>query len=68
MADLPLDRKSKKALEPDSTVAPVAPAFPAGDPGKIIVTHENADLLAVHFLAQIFSRLGYIVKLLEEKK
>lgn len=55
MADIPADRKTKKTVE-------------VADPGKIVVTHENADLLAVHFLAQIFSRLGYIVKLLEEKK
>jgi len=64
MSDLPLDRKAKKVPE----VAPVPAAVPVGDPNKIIVTHENADILAVHFLAQIFSRLGYIVKLLEEKK
>jgi hypothetical protein len=54
MSDLPLDKKAKKA-----NVVP---------PGKIEVNHENADLLAVHFLSQIHSRLGYIVKLLEENK
>jgi hypothetical protein len=54
MADLPIDKKAKK---PD-----IIPA------DKIEVTHENADLLAVHFLAQLHGRLGYIIKLLEEKK
>lgn len=59
MADLPLDKKSKKATE-----TPTAQAVP----GKIEVTHENADLLMVHFLSQIHGRLGYMIKLLEEKK
>lgn len=54
MADLPLDRKTKKA-----TVVPS---------DKIEVTHENADLIAVHFLSQIYARLGYVIKLLEGKK
>lgn len=57
MADLPVDRKVKKA-----------PPAPVAKPGEVVVTHENADILAVHFLSQIHSRLGYIVKLLEEKK
>lgn len=35
---------------------------------KVEVTHENADILTVHFLSQIYARLGYMVKLLEEKK
>lgn len=35
---------------------------------KIEVTPENAAVLTVHFLSQIYGRLGYIVKLLEEKK
>ena len=35
---------------------------------KIKVTGENAPVLTVHYLAQIYARLGYIVKLLEEKK
>jgi len=60
MADLPLEKKSKKATNETSTASAV--------PGKIEVTHENADLLAVHFLSQIHGRLGYIIKLLEEKK
>lgn len=34
----------------------------------IKVTAENAPVLTVHYLAQIYGRLGYIVKLLEEKK
>ena len=55
MSDLPADRKSKsKILVPE--------------PGKIEVTHENADLLTVHFLSQILSRLGYLIKCIEEKK
>lgn len=55
MSDLPLEQVNKKAIE-----TPL--------PGKIEVTHENADLLTVHFLSQIYGRLGYIIKLLEEKK
>jgi hypothetical protein len=47
---------------------PTLPAeVKADQPNKIEVTHENADLLTVHFLSQIYGRLGYIVKLLEEK-
>lgn len=66
MSDLPLDRKSKKVNEvpvdkPTATV--VQPP-----PGHVTITHENADILTVHFLSQIFGRLGYIIKLLEEKK
>jgi hypothetical protein len=30
------------------------------------VTNENAAVLAVHFLQQIYARLGYIIKLLEK--
>ena len=35
---------------------------------EIKVTQENALPLAVHFLSKIYARLGYIIKLLEEKK
>lgn len=35
---------------------------------QIKVTPDNASVLTVHFLSQIHGRLGYIVKLLEEKK
>lgn len=35
---------------------------------QISVTPENAAVLTVHFLSQIHGRLGYIVKLLEDKK
>ena len=35
---------------------------------QIKITAENAPLFAVHYLAQIYGRLGYIIKLLEEKK
>lgn len=37
-------------------------------PESIQVTHENADVLTVHFLSKIYARLGYLIKLLEEKK
>lgn len=41
--------------------------FPvSGD--KLRVTPENASQLTVHFLSQIYSRLGYMIKLLEGKK
>jgi hypothetical protein len=61
MSDLPLDKKSKKAhVIETSATEQVAP-------GKFQVTHENADLITVHFLSQIHGRLGYIVKLLEGK-
>ena len=54
MPDIPL-KETKKAIEEQT-------------PGnKIEVTHENADLLMVHFLSQIYSRLGYMIKLLEDK-
>jgi hypothetical protein len=67
MSDIPLDRKSKKVNEVPAPAQAEAPAI-VSNAGKIEVTHENADLLAVHFLSQIFGRLGYIIKLLEEKK
>lgn len=35
---------------------------------QIPVTQENAPILQVHFLQQIYARLGYIIKILEEKK
>jgi len=35
---------------------------------KIEVTPENAPKLTVHFLNQIYMRLGYMIKLLEEVK
>lgn len=53
MADLPVE-------EPKSLPKP-----PLTD--QIKVTHENADLLTVHFLSKIYGRLGYLIKLLEEK-
>lgn len=33
---------------------------------QVKVTNENAAVLAVHFLQQIYARLGYIIKLLEK--
>lgn len=68
MSDIPLDRKQSKKVNEIPT--PVNSEVPAINPnaGKIEVTHENADLLTVHFLSQIFGRLGYIIKLLEEEK
>ena len=35
---------------------------------KIEVTLENAPKLTVHFLQQIYGRLGYMIKILEEIK
>lgn len=64
MSDLPLDRKSKKATE----VALPGKVDVVPQSTKVQVTHENADLVMVHFLSQIHGRLGYIIKLLEEKK
>jgi len=57
MADLPLDSKKSKL-----------PLAPQAKDQQITVTHENAGMLTVHFLSQIHGRLGYIIKLLEEKK
>lgn len=54
MADLPLKKDKKANDEPIQN--------------KIEVTDENAAKLTVHFLSQIYARLGYIVKLLEDKK
>lgn len=67
MADLPLNKKSKKVNISHTSDKPEVPATQQ-NPNKVEVTHENADLIAVHFLSQIFGRLGYIIKLLEEKK
>jgi hypothetical protein len=33
---------------------------------QVKVTNENAAVLSVHFLQQIYARLGYIIKLLEK--
>ena len=33
---------------------------------QVKVTPENASLIAVHFLQQIYARLGYVIKLLEK--
>lgn len=35
--------------------------------GKFTVTQENAGMLTVHFLSQIYARLGYLIKLIEKK-
>jgi hypothetical protein len=69
MSDIPLDKIEKKSKKVNEVQTPKS-GVPAINPqeGKIEVTHENADLLTVHFLAQIHGRLGYIIKLLEEKK
>jgi len=55
MSDLPIEKSNN-------------PAEVKANQNKVEVTHENADILTVHFLSQIYGRLGYIVKLLEEKK
>jgi hypothetical protein len=52
---------------------PKNPALNSDDAKKfqnkeIKVTQENALPLAVHFLSKIYGRLGYIIKILEEKK
>ncbi len=60
MADLPLDRPDTKATA-SNTVTQVTP-------GKLQVTHENADLLTVHFLSKIHGRMGYLIKLIEGLK
>lgn len=56
MADLPLDKRAK------------LPTVEKPKDQQVKVTSENAAVLTVHFLAQIHGRLGYIIKLLEEKK
>lgn len=33
---------------------------------QVTITPENAPILQVHFLQQIYARLGYIIKLLEK--
>lgn len=47
---------------------PSKPTTEAPKETIIKVTPENAPALTVHYLVQIYGRLGYIVKLLEEKK
>lgn len=56
MADLPSEKTNSTA------------EVKAVQTNKVEVTHDNADILTVHFLSQIYARLGYMVKLLEEKK
>jgi len=63
MTDLPINKKLKK--ENPVVTSPVDGQHATS---KVEVTHENADILMVHFLSQMFGRLGYIIKLLEEKK
>lgn len=58
MSDIPV-RADKEVKNLESTTP--------DQKDKIQVTHENADLLAVHLLSQIHGRLGYIIKLLEKK-
>ncbi len=55
MADLPLEKANRPLINENKD-------------RQIQVTEANAPLLTVHYLAQIYGRLGYIVKLLEEKK
>lgn len=54
MADMPVEK-------------PNTPPLLEKKDNQIRVTMENAPLLTVHYLAQIYGRLGYIVKLLEVK-
>lgn len=58
MADLPADtaKRNKPLIEKPNKDS------------QIKVTPENAGMLTVHFLSQIHGRLGYIIRLLEEKK
>lgn len=56
MADMPIEKSNLPA------------EVKAVQTNKVEVTPENAAVLTVHFLSQIYGRLGYIVKLLEEKK
>lgn len=56
MADLPIASEAQELTKSPSKEQ------------TIEVTEANAAKLAVHFLSQIHARLGYIVKLLEEKK
>ena len=57
MADIPPEREVANLKQPSQTKE-----------NRITVTPENASVLTVHYLSQIYSRLGYIVKMLEEKK
>jgi hypothetical protein len=61
MSDLPIEDKPVKKIK--SSISEQKPVK-----GQIEVTDENAAKLTVHFLAEIYARLGYMVKLLEEKK
>lgn len=54
MADLPPEQANPLPKEPRVD--------------QIKVTAENASVLTVHFLSKIYGRLGYLIKLLEEKK
>jgi hypothetical protein len=60
MSDIPVDKNgpvtgSKNPFEVDSN-------------GNVIITKDNAAQIQVHFTVQIYKRLGYLIKMLEEKK
>jgi hypothetical protein len=57
MADIPVRKDEPKKQ-----------AFKTDENGNVCVTKENAAQLQVHFLAQIYKRLGYLIKMLEERK
>ena len=59
MADLPLSEQTDKPLKKQFEKDPIT--------GQIKVTEENAGPLTVHFLSQIYARLGYLIKIIEEK-
>jgi hypothetical protein len=66
MSDLPLEKKPKKVNDVPTPKSGV-PAENLQE-NRVEVTHENSDILTVHFLSQIYARLGYMIKLLEEKR
>jgi hypothetical protein len=65
MADLPLEGKKEKKPGNKKTSKPV---IERNEDGSIVVTKDNAAMLSVHYLAQIYSRLGYLIKIIEGKK
>jgi len=58
--DIPVPKVRKEALGAKKDM------FSQQD-GKLTVTQENATMLTVHFLSQIYARLGYLIKVLEKK-
>jgi hypothetical protein len=57
-----------KKGKPKNPVLKAEDAQKIQKPKEIQVNSDNALPLTVHFLSKIYGRLGYMIKLLEERK